>query len=717
MTKNRILAGLAKPRDWRWPLALGAVLLGALALRWPPPDWSHFDEVAFVVIPLGFWSGDLNPHFFNYPTFHFYLCSLVYYLKYLVAGAGSAEQFAAQGYFLQSGDLLALARGLQVGFSLGAVWLTAALGRRLYAFSGGLVAGLLMALMPLNVRFAPIAGTDGPAAFWALLAVFIAVRLLQEGRPWDLVWAGLAAGLAGATKYPAGLALVPVMAAGVLRQPTRRALWRAVAAAGLAFALASPYVWLDPQGFWRDFSQMGRDHLLNSRLEEPAWFFSLRHSLRYGMGILVLLAAGLALALRPRHWRAEEVVIGIAALALAVPLLVGASGFMRYALPLAPLLALLAARTLSARPAMLWVLTALVAAEPLYLSLRTRQLWSGPDTRALGAQWLTSHYPAGGRLLSLPSPCGALEVLTPRQVLIRQTHFLRSFGPEALRRVYLGLAGQEKLPPLYLELGGELEVLRQRPTPAAGDSLAEAVLVWARHPVCGEGGLGEEDSLLGSVGWQLELSPGNPEGAAWDLMDWYFLPVGGFGRVAATGPELRLGVLPWPGGGKQVEAGELFAALAAVLDGHRALEEERWQDAVWAYKLALGAAVAAEELLGPATARQVLSQLARAELGQGHTTEAVRALEEAVGLVPAGPELYNDLGIARAAAGQLPAAMAAWEEGIARYPQFAPLHFNLGRALAETGRFDRAEDYWRRGLELMPDHPMAGKIRAAIDKK
>jgi hypothetical protein len=46
------------------------MLLAALWIRWPVPSmaWTHIDEKALVDHPLGFFSGDLNPHFFNYPT-------------------------------------------------------------------------------------------------------------------------------------------------------------------------------------------------------------------------------------------------------------------------------------------------------------------------------------------------------------------------------------------------------------------------------------------------------------------------------------------------------------------------------------------------------------------------------------------------------------------------------------------------------------------------
>ena len=56
------------------PALCAAVLLLGLWLRWPllEPQWQHIDEQAFIDYPLGFWSGDLNPHFFNYPTLFMY---------------------------------------------------------------------------------------------------------------------------------------------------------------------------------------------------------------------------------------------------------------------------------------------------------------------------------------------------------------------------------------------------------------------------------------------------------------------------------------------------------------------------------------------------------------------------------------------------------------------------------------------------------------------
>ena len=77
----------------RSPLPIALITLAALWLRWPYPEpaWTHIDERAFTTNPLGFWSGDLNPHFFKYPTLQFYLSSGIARQQFLV-GPGRAPR-------------------------------------------------------------------------------------------------------------------------------------------------------------------------------------------------------------------------------------------------------------------------------------------------------------------------------------------------------------------------------------------------------------------------------------------------------------------------------------------------------------------------------------------------------------------------------------------------------------------------------------------------
>ena len=63
-------------------IGLLALALRVWALDFGLPSWLHPDEFSFVFIPLNFFSGDLNPHFFTYPTFHYYLLALVYLVHF-----------------------------------------------------------------------------------------------------------------------------------------------------------------------------------------------------------------------------------------------------------------------------------------------------------------------------------------------------------------------------------------------------------------------------------------------------------------------------------------------------------------------------------------------------------------------------------------------------------------------------------------------------------
>ena len=121
------------------------------------------------------------------------------------------------------------------------------------------------------------------------------------------------------------------------------------------------------------------------------------------------------------------------------------------------------------------LVTLTLVAEPLYASLRTRSLLSGQDTRIEAQVWLQTHLPHYQRLLQLPSECGQIQVLTPERVQVRQTHYLQSYGSEALLRAYALLAQHDGLPPLYLET--MLSTSRD-------SASAPVVIVHYQHPVC-----------------------------------------------------------------------------------------------------------------------------------------------------------------------------------------------------------------------------------------
>ena len=68
-------------------------------------------EKAIVNHPRGFFSGDLNPHFSNYPTLQLYLAGVVY-LGYWWSTGEELLDFVAWHTFVDDGDILLLKRGL-----------------------------------------------------------------------------------------------------------------------------------------------------------------------------------------------------------------------------------------------------------------------------------------------------------------------------------------------------------------------------------------------------------------------------------------------------------------------------------------------------------------------------------------------------------------------------------------------------------------------------
>ena len=697
---------------FRW--GTGAILLLALALRWPVPSpaWTHFDEIAFIVLPLGFWSGDLNPHYFNYPTFHFYLSSFLYLLYYLATSAESVEQFVAYHLLVDGRDLLALVRGANTLLAVATVGAVACLGRRLYGVREGLLAALILATMPLAVRFAHLAIVDTPAVFWAVMALLWAVRARQEGHVRDFLAAGIFTGLAGATKYPAVLVAVPVATAILLGRPwpQRRSLW-VVSGAALSFALATPFTWLDAGQFWAHFADMGRTHLLaESSTKEQTWLYHLRYTLRHGLGAVAAVAVVLSLlwSVRQRQW--QELVLLAGIIPLAAVLALAGSTFMRYALPLAPLLALLIgrlARMGCKYPLVGGLVTLTLVAEPLYASLRTRSLLSGQDTRLEAQAWLQTHLPQYQRLIQLPSKCGQIQVLTPERVQVRQTHYLQSYGNEALLKAYALLARRDDLPPLYLE--AEVEKVT---SPSQDSTSAPVAVIHYQHPVCPDEDIPPDfQPLLAASQWREVFSPGRVEAAVFDRMDWYFLPIAGFDQVEKTGPVVRLDTLSVNGTSVRIETRSYFEALHWVLRGHQDRAEKDWAGTLQAYHRALEIAPAPEELVGLEVGRYLYTQMGRTYAQLGQLEQAVRFLEQAIALKPAYREAYNELGVAYASLGDLEKAVETWEELVALHPDFAPAYFNLGRALWRLERRQQARAYWQKGVELAPNHPSAGRIQ------
>ena len=203
---------------------LGGVLALALALRvWgsgfglPAYTRYHPDEHALVERAARIlWTGEWNLGRFNYPPAYAYLQTGAY-AAYFLWGAAQGQwnqimPFTLPQYYHVGRLLTALMGTLTVLV----VYLT---GRDLKDRRTGFLAAALLAGCYLHVIHSHYATFDVMLGLWAALTLLFSERIRrQEGAFWYL-WAGLSAGLAGATKYNGAVVLVVPFLAHVLATP------------------------------------------------------------------------------------------------------------------------------------------------------------------------------------------------------------------------------------------------------------------------------------------------------------------------------------------------------------------------------------------------------------------------------------------------------------------------------------------------------------------
>ncbi len=449
------------PRHWAWP-ALAVVLLGGLGLRlWGvrqglPYPYNTDEAQHFVVHAVEmFRQGTLNPHYFANPPAFTYLLHLIFRVAY-----GSPEG-AVRALALHPEGIYTLARVAVALLGTGSLWLLYATGARLFGRAVGLLAAAIEAVTFLPVFYAHLALNDVPTLFPLTLSLLGSAGVLRKGRRRDYLLAGVGLGVACASKYTAGIVLLPLLAAAAARYFNiegdarayvvgRRAaigLVLAGIAALLAFLLANPYAVLDYGDFHAELvHQSTLSAETQGKLGAPREGGLLYYlwTLTWGLGWVPALAAlGGMLTVWRRERRLGLMLVPAPLLFLLVMGLEGRY-FGRWLLPIFPILCLLAAffalwvvgrivrlggRRWSARTepisaeragagnppgigagrttgglrtGVTALLVVALLAQGLLYSVHSGLVLSRADTRNLTRAWLVAHVPKGARIVVEP---------------------------------------------------------------------------------------------------------------------------------------------------------------------------------------------------------------------------------------------------------------------------------------------------------------------------
>jgi hypothetical protein len=434
--------------------ALGLRLWG---VRQGLPYVYNIDEAGhFVPKAVAMSMHGLNPHYFVNPPALTYVLHLVFALWFR-GGHGVIRE-----YELHPDQVFLVARVTVALLGAGAVWVLYLLGARLFDRRIGLLAAALEAVAFLPVYYGHFALNDAATLLPLTLSMFGSAGIMQHGRRRDYAFAGIGLGIACASKYTAGIAIVPLamaVAAHYLSSAPaggRRVLVGVAIAGGCAlggFLLANPYALLDFQRFQSELvHQSSLAGEAQGKLGAPKQGGLLYYlwSFTWGLGWAPALAAlGGAVTI----WRRDSPVDLRSVGWLLVPAAILFLGFMglqdryfgRWLLPIFPIACLLAAyfgvelasragaacariggmaiggmgrvlqngspqaRTRGTFVSILvgGLVATLLLGQGLLYSVHNDAVLARADTRNLTRSWMVAHVPRGARIVLEPVVLGS----------------------------------------------------------------------------------------------------------------------------------------------------------------------------------------------------------------------------------------------------------------------------------------------------------------------
>jgi 4-amino-4-deoxy-L-arabinose transferase-like glycosyltransferase len=431
----------------RWMLALAGILLLALLLRlWGieyglPFAYQIDEERLYVRNAVGMLSaGSLDPNYFHNPPLYSYLIEALFAVTH-----GGAEAQRLIGDVPDRGSLYLSARILTALIGTLAVWLIYVVGRRFIDRRTGLLAALLMAVAFLPVFYSHVALDNVPAMAAACAALIGVAGVLHRGMTRDYLLAGVALGVAAATKYIDGIVLLPLVTATVLAPTsgpaTRRSrgLAIAVGAAVVAFVVCNPMSVIEPTRFLRGIDAQGNVVDLHKFGQDPdgglpyyLWTFT------WGLGWVPAIAALIGAGLLWREDRRTALV-----LLPVLPLFLLYMGlqsryFGRWMLPAFPIVCLLAAyagarlvdlaarRRVALRPALTAVAAIALAGQGFVYAVHNDRVLSRPQTQNIARAWMLEHIPEDAQVVVEPFRAPSWQSPWPHSV----NSFLKVLGDE-----------------------------------------------------------------------------------------------------------------------------------------------------------------------------------------------------------------------------------------------------------------------------------------------
>jgi hypothetical protein len=395
------------------------------------------DEELIWRTAVRFFSGDLNPHMFTYPTLFPYgiaFLDAVYLLgKWFFWFRGSLD-LLKQSIAGNPSDLIFLARGTAALLGTLTILLVYRIGKKLFGKPAGILSAFFLAFAYLHVRDSHFAVTDVPVTFMICLSYVFMVQIYLKGRWKDYLLAGIFTGLALSTKWSAVLLFVPLILAHFLRNRPHGGpfpLWdpKFLVASLMIPLLAiagTPFAVLSLEEFSGKMTTLAATHRESKGWRDVnlgiGWIYHLKFTLWYGLGWPLFLSflAGIALAFK-KNWKSALLLFGFV---FVYYLEAGRRYivFLRYMTPLVPFACIFAAvsvselgRFMGRNKTLLLSLCALFIMVPsLYRIYWLDRNLAKQDSRILAGDWINQNIRKDQSLLVMGLVMGDPAIFLPK---------------------------------------------------------------------------------------------------------------------------------------------------------------------------------------------------------------------------------------------------------------------------------------------------------------
>jgi len=403
-------------------ILLFILLLGLILRLWnikqDLPYNYYGDESYLIYLSLKFGTGDLNPHWFIWPTFFqytlFFLFSIFYLLGKIFGWFKNTTDFLYL-YLKDPSIFFLIGRITSAFLGTASIYLIYLLSKKIYNKKIALLSSLLFAFLPLPVEYSHYAVVDTALVFMLLLAFIFIVNIFLYNKKKDYLLSGLFIGVATATKYPAIFWVISIFLAHLFKNNKKEGfkflfnknIFLCIIGIFLGFFLTCPFAILDFPKFILDI----KGQILCAKIGWFGWektnpylehLFNLISAMGFTLFLFFLLSIFYIIIKKQK----DCLIFLIPTIIYFLILGLNKNTYSRFVLPILPLLVIFSSKFLYDlkikfnKMNLLWYLMVLfLLSEPLYLSIKTDLNFSLPNTMTQAKEWVEKNIPSGSKIL------------------------------------------------------------------------------------------------------------------------------------------------------------------------------------------------------------------------------------------------------------------------------------------------------------------------------